>query len=509
MSSSVQPPVQAPPPYRHRRSFAGPIVLIILGIVFLFGNLHMISWARLGVLFAHYWPVLLILWGIIKLIEHQQAQRDGLPARGIGAGGVLLIICIVVCGLIATQASRFNWGEIKDNLQIDDGDFDNLFGQTYNYDDHLEQNVPAGATTLRVNDEHGSIHVSATDDNKITVTVHKRIGAESQSDADKFNAESKPTLTAAGGELTLDAKTAGQVSGVHMGVYTRSVESDLDISIPRKMQVQITSRRGDVSVNDRNGEVDINAQHGDISLEDVVGNANLNLEKGSAKVEQITGDVHIDGHLNEVSVTDVKGSVQLDGEFGESVKLARISKNVAFKSSRTDLEFSSIAGELDLDSDDLHAEQLAGPVHLVTHSKEINLEEVSGDVRLEDANGGIELSMRSLGNVQIDDRNGDIHLTVPDKAGFHVDARTRDGEIESDFPEIKIDNNDHESTASGTVGSGASHIVINNEHDGIEIRKNSAERANADHGLPPVPLVPPKPGRNLPAPKSKVEPTEN
>jgi DUF4097 and DUF4098 domain-containing protein YvlB len=515
MSSTVQPPIQpqmpAPPPYRHRRSFAGPIVLIIIGVVFLFGNLHMVSWARLGTLFAHYWPLLLILWGVLKLIEHHQAQRDGFPPRGIGVGGVFLVIFIVVCGLIATQASRFNWGEIKDNLQIDDGDLDNIFGQTYNYDDHLEQDVPAGATVLRVNDEHGAIHVSAGDDNKITVTVHKRIGAESQSDADKFNAESKPIITAAGGELTLDAKTAGQVSGVHVGVYTRSVESDLDISLPRKMQVQVTSRRGDVSVNDRNGEVDINAQHGDVSLEDVTGNATLNLTKGSAKLEQIAGDVHIDGHLNEVSVTDIKGSVQLDGEFGESVKLARISKNVAFKSSRTDLEFSSIAGELDLDSDDLHAEQLVGPIHLVTRSKEINLEDVAGDLRVEDANGGVEVSMRSLGNVQIDDRNGDIHLSVPEKAGFHLDARTRDGEIESDFPAIKIDNNDHESTASGTVGNGASHIVINNEHDGIEIRRNERQNSASPTvpAMPATPAVPPKPGRNLPAPKTKVEPTQN
>jgi DUF4097 and DUF4098 domain-containing protein YvlB len=505
MASSVQPPVQAPPPYRHRRSFAGPIVLIILGIVFLFGNLHMISWARLGTLFAHYWPVLLILWGIIKLIEHQQAQRDGLPARGIGVGGVFLIICLIVCGLIATKAARFNWGEIKDNLQIDDGDLDNLFGQTYNYDDHLEEDVPAGADILRVNDEHGAVHISAADDNKVTVTVHKRVGAESQSDADKFNAESKPTLIATGGELTLDANTTGQVHGVHVGIYERSVESNLDISVPRKMQVQITSRRGDVSVNDRDGEVDINTQHGDVSLENVAGNAKLNVEKGSAKLEQIGGDVHIDGHLNEVSVTDVKGSVQLDGEFGESVKLARISKNVGFKSSRTDLEFSSIAGELNLDSDDLHADQLVGPVHLVTHSKEINLEDVTGDLRVEDANGGIEVSMRSLGNVQIDDRNGDIHLSVPEKAGFRLDARTHDGEIESDFPAIKVDNNDQESTASGTVGNGASHIVINNEHDGIEIGKNQ-ERVSA---VPATPAVPSKPGRKLPPPKANVEPTEN
>ena len=78
MSSPVQTPVQAPlPPRRYRRSFAGPFVLIVLGIVFLLGNLHLLSWERLGLWFAHYWPLLLILWGVIKLIEHQQAQRDG------------------------------------------------------------------------------------------------------------------------------------------------------------------------------------------------------------------------------------------------------------------------------------------------------------------------------------------------------------------------------------------------------------------------------------------------
>jgi DUF4097 and DUF4098 domain-containing protein YvlB len=500
MGSPIQPPaqMQAPmPPYRHRRSFAGPIVLIILGIVFLFGNLHMISWGRLGTLFAHYWPLLLILWGILKLIEHQQAQRDGLPARGIGAGGVFLIICIVVCGLVATQATRFNWGEIKDNLQIDDNDLDNMFGQSYSFDDHLEQEIPAAVTSLRVNNEHGAVRISAADDDKITVTVRKKIGAENQGDADKYNSQTKPTIEASGNVLMVDART--QNAGDH------SVATDLDIAVPGKMQVQITSRRGDVSVNDRSAEVDINAQHGDVSVENVTGNTKLNLEKSSAKVEQITGDVHIDGHLNEVSVTDIKGSVQLDGEFGESVKLSRITKNVGFKSSRTDLEFSRIDGELDLDSDDLHAAQLVGPVHLVTRSKQIDLEDVSGDVRVQDANGGVEIAMRSLGNVQIDDRNGDIHLSVPDKAGFRLDARTRDGEIESDFPEIKINSNDHESTANGTVGNGASHIVIENEHDGVEIRRASAKASP----VPPVPPVPAKPGRNLPAPKSKVESTEN
>jgi DUF4097 and DUF4098 domain-containing protein YvlB len=212
---------------------------------------------------------------------------------------------------------------------------------------------------------------------------------------------------------------------------------------------------------------------------------------------------HIEGRLNEVSVTDVKGSAQLNGEFQESVKLGNIGKNVAFKSSRTDMEFSHLEGSLDLDSDDLHADKITGPVRLTTRSKQIRLEDVAGDVRVQNDNGGIEISLRSLGNVQIDSRNGDVQLSVPDKAGFRLDARTRDGEIQSDFAELKIENGDHEATASGTVGNGASHIVINNQHDGIEIRKAS------EMASPAPPATPARPGRTLPTPKTKVEPADN
>jgi DUF4097 and DUF4098 domain-containing protein YvlB len=491
------PPMPPLPPRRYRRSFAGPLVLIILGIVFLLGNLHMLSWARLGTLFAHYWPALLILWGVVKVIEYQQAQREGVSARGIGAGGIFLVILIVVSGLIATQATRFNWGEIRDNMNIDDNDIENLFHDSYNFDDHLEQDLPASANSLRVNDDHGAVRVSVADDNKITVVVRKRVGAENQGDADKYNSETKPTITTVGGQLTLDAKTQG--AGNH------PVQTDLDIAIPRKMELHITSRRGDVSVTGRDGDVEINSQHGDVSVEEVTGNLKLNLEKSSAKIEQITGDVHINGRLNEVAVTDVKGAAQLEGEFGESVKLSRITKNVNFKSSRTDLEFSRIDGDLELDSDDLHADQITGPVRLTTRSKQIRLEDVSGDVRLQNENGGVDVTMRSLGNVQIDNRSGDIALSLPEKAGFHLDAHTRDGQIESDFSELKVDSDDRQAKASGTVGNGASHIVLNNDHDSIEIHRYSAKAM----APPAVPAVPAKPARSLPRPKEKVEPTDH
>jgi len=493
MTPGVPPLTPLPP--RPRRSLAGPFVLIVVGAVFLMGTMRILSIGRLAHLFANYWPALLIVWGVIKLVEHQRAQREGTRASGIGGGGVVLVVMIVAFGLIATQLEHLDWSGIRDHMNIDDPDFSGIFGQSYNFNDHLEQDFPASAS-LKVIDTHGAVSVHASDDNKITVVVRKRVGADNQNDADKYDRETKPTIIAIGGLVTVDAKA--EAAGDH------PVETDLDISLPRKVQVSITSRRGDVNVSGRDGGVDISAQHSDTAVEDVNGNVKVSQEKGSVKIEQINGDVHVQGRVNEVSVADIKGAVQLDGEFQESIKLARITKTVTFKSSRTDMEFSRIEGTLDLDSDELHAEQITGPLHLTTRSKNIRLEQVSGDVRLQDDNGAVEVGMRTLGNVQIDNRNGDVQLSLPDKAGFRLDARTRDGEIQSDFAELKVNNDEHEAKASGSVGNASSHIVLNNEHDGIEIRKASSMPPK-----PPEPPTPGKPGKALPAPKVEVEPTEN
>ena len=120
MSNPVTTPpysqVPIPPLPPRQRSFAGPFVLIILGIVFLLGTMRVLSVGKLAHLFASYWPVLLILWGVIKLIEHQQAQRDDTRASGIGAGGVFLVVMIVVFGLIANQMDRVNWSGLRDQI---------------------------------------------------------------------------------------------------------------------------------------------------------------------------------------------------------------------------------------------------------------------------------------------------------------------------------------------------------------------------------------------------------
>jgi hypothetical protein len=196
-------------------------------------------------------------------------------------------------------------------------------------------------------------------------------------------------------------------------------------------------------------------------------------------------------------VADIKGAAQLNGEF-DSLKLGKIAGAVGFKSARTDMEFSRLNGDLDMDSGDLRASDLIGPFRLTTRSKDVRLNGVDGNVRLENENGAVEIHMSKLGSIQLSNRNSDVQIYIPDKASFQLDARSRGGEIESDFNALKIENGNDQATATGTVGEGGPHLVINNEHGGIELRKGSVV-AEA-----PVPPKPPRP----PAPKVPV-PTEN
>lgn len=497
MSSPVAPPPVAPP--RRRRSFAGPFVLIVLGVVLLLTTLNVFSVAHLFSFFARFWPVLLILWGAIKLLEYWQAQRDNVAPPSIGAGGIFLIIVLVIGGLISTKVAGVNWGEVGDKWGENDFPFE--IGNSYDYDDSLSQDLPATASVKVVNDR-GAVNISDSNDNNLHVSLHKKIRADNQKQGDEWNAGTKPQITVNGSLVTVNANTQG--AGSH------SITTDLDIAIPRKIPVNISTKKGDVNVIGRDGAVDISSRKGDVSVEDITGNVSVNLDDSSARVSNISGDVTVDGRSNTVSLSEVKGSARLNGDFMESLQLSKIGKTVTFKSSRTEMEFSKLDGELNLDKGDLRADKLSGPLRLTTRAKDINLDGVSGDARVQNENGGVDLQLAAPGNVQIDNRQGDIKVGVPGKIGFRVDARVRGGEIQSDFDALKVTNEDDRGTASGTVGNGASRLVLNNEHGTIEIRNASESAAGTVVPVPPTPppartSKPPKP----PKTDSDMEPTDN
>ena len=414
--------------------------------------------------YGRFWPALIILWGLIALIEHFTALKRGYQTRGLGAGGIFLLILIVISGLAAHESANYDWSGVRDQIQIDD-DFGGMFGTPFTFDDTIEQQFPANGS-LRVVCDRGAINVTPSEGNNIRVVVHKKLYAKNQDDANRFNDGSKAQVTVNGTAVVLNANTNG--AGDH------GVQADLDIFVPAGASLDIASKRGDVSINGRKADIRLSVQRGDVALTEIGGSAKVTLDRGSIRANNITGNVNIDGRVDDATLEDVQGSVSLNGDFFNNIRLSKIAKTVEFKSARSDITLASVPGDLEISGDSLRATDVDGPMRLVTRSKEIHLEGVSGDVEVENSNGDIEIhpgAKMPMGKMMITGKHGDITLVLPPNAGFQVDATTHKGDITSDFSPLKTEESNGSSHTTGTIGSGAAKLQINADTGDIRINK--------------------------------------
>jgi DUF4097 and DUF4098 domain-containing protein YvlB len=445
------------------------VILILLGAFLLLGNLHVYGWPMLRHYFAQYWPVLLIIWGLVLLLEHFSARRRGERPSRIGGGAVVLIVVIAIAGLGMEKFEGANWdslgvdGNVLPQIDLGDGNvLEEVFGQQYTFNQQLEQPIAAEAT-LNINSDRGAVTVSAWDQNRVRVVVTKKIRAESADAANRADSETQVQLSGSGNDLSLNANTSG--------AGKRPVQSDLQIFLPAKVAVKIAAR-GDITVHSRQAGVTISDGRGNVVLEDIAGNANLSARRGDITVTRLTGDVVVDGVVNGISITDVSGSVRLNGGVQDAMHLTHIAQGVSYQSSRTTLRLARLDGDLSLEQGDLKANGVGGPAQLSTRSKDIHLADVAGNLDLQNANGNVEIRLTRLpvGAINITNRHADTHVILPGKAACQVNARTRHGDISSDF-HLSTTSTQGGSSASGTIGSGGSTLQIDADYGDIRISK--------------------------------------
>ena len=100
------------------------------------------------------------------------------------AGGVFLVLILVVGGLAASEFYRWNWQGWQQWCEGSDAENLPWCGHSYSYTDELQQAFPAGAN-LHVTSERGAINITASEDNQLHVNVHKRVRSDRQEQADR------------------------------------------------------------------------------------------------------------------------------------------------------------------------------------------------------------------------------------------------------------------------------------------------------------------------------------
>lgn len=449
----------ARPNYRPRSLF-GPLLIAAIGVCFLLINFGAISGRNLGWWFARYWPLLLIFWGVVKFVEYQWARRNNQAYPGVGAGGVVFVILLVLFGMGATASTRINWRGV--NLDSDDDWSFGFFGNRYDFTENFAQPMPT-ATQVKLLADRGDLTITASADDQAHVVVHKFVRSHTQQEADQFNNSTHPKFEQQGGVWLLDL-TGGNFSEGRF---------DLVLQLPPKYPLSVMARRGDLQVSQLEADIELEVNHGDITLDQIKGNALLRPHRNDIRVKNVSGNVTVDGDVDDSTISDIAGSLTFTTGFSGDLDLSRIAGPVHFRSSRTDLQFGKLAGDLNMDSSDLRANAITGPFTLSTTTKDVHLDDVSGSIHIDDHRGDIEIQAKApLGNVDIATTGGEINIGLPATPGFQVDAESDSGEIQSPDYSLSINNQSNNATATGTVGKGGPQVRLKTIRGTIQIHKS-------------------------------------
>jgi DUF4097 and DUF4098 domain-containing protein YvlB len=438
------------------------MLLILLGALFLLQRFN--PALDIGQLVHLYWPVLFILWGVVKLIEHQRAQREGVARPTILSGGegtLLIIVIVVLAGFsVVDMVHRRHPGM---NLPLD------MFSQKYSQSLVIPPaRIPAGSL-LTVQTGMGNITVHAGDTDEVRVSANETAAGHSESSAhDRMNEAS----------VVMEKSGAGYLLHVlKQDSHRGSVAVDLDIEVPKKITLVAITPRGDISISGVAGAVTATTDNGDVEIHDSRSDVSVDLKKGDVRISDVAGDLRITGKGSEVDVSDVTGDATLQGDFFGPIRLRNIAKTAHYTSQRTDLTLLHLTGRLELDSGDIRIADVAGFAKIVTHNRDIEVENVAGRLEIVDSHGDINVNYSEppREEISIVNDSGQVDITLPAKSSFEISAITRSGEIQSDFsdPSLKQANDSDTGRLTGRIGSLGPKISIVTSYGTIYLRRSS------------------------------------
>jgi DUF4097 and DUF4098 domain-containing protein YvlB len=439
-----------------RRSIAGPVVMLIIGGLFLWNNFH--PEASVFELLATYWPFLLILWGLLRLIEALW-PREGEWRGGFSGGEVALIvlICIIGWGFYEGYRHGITWnaGGIE------------MFGNTYDYPVTAKASAQ-GMKRIVFDNSTGNVKVVGADTAEVEIHGHKTIRAYGRGDADHTNGATPVEIVTEGDHLVVRANQD------HVPDNQRLTD-DLEVTVPHSMAVEAHIRRGDLDISDVGGDVDLAASHGDVRLSRVGGNARIEMGRSDlVRALDVKGRMDINGQGSDLALENIQGQVTINGGYTGSLEFKNLAQPLHFEGARnTELHAQAIPGQITMDMGQFNGNGITGPVRLVTRSRDIRIGDFTQSLAVETERGDIQLQPTSpMAAIEARSGFGNIDFVVPDNAAFQMNATAERGDVVNDFgPPLERETFGRSANVKGKVGDGPM-VRLTATRGSVEIRRH-------------------------------------
>jgi hypothetical protein len=480
--------------------FSG-LVLLIFGCLLL---AHNYRGFELGRLFTHWWPLLIIALGLIKLYERTAGARYLEPgAARITGGEIFLVIAVLaIAGIvIAVEQGEKHFPGLTAEMS----------GNSYPFDiDVPSKSVPADAR-ITIHGSRGDIDVRPGESDQIRVSGKANVHSWNESEAARM---AKPVSAE-----VIKNGDGFEVRPTGIGGNASRIGVDMDVTVPPRSSVTVRNDRGDVTVSDMEEVVAIYHGSGDVEVRDNSGDVNIDTRKGDIKVSDTKGNIKIEGQGGEVNVENATGGLTLNGEFFGPIRAEKVAKGVRFISQRTDLTLTQLAGHMEFSSGNLEIADAPGNLSLRTNKYDIDVENAGGkvDIQNRDASVSVRFPAAPKEDIQILNSNSTISLSLPGSSNFQIDASCKSCDISSDFENdsLKTTKNNGDTQLQGSVGNGRGpKIILRTTYGSISLHKTSVMEAPERPERPARPETPERERRERPeappaAPKHATPPPPN
>jgi len=445
---------------RRGSSFFPGLLLLFVGLLLLLHNYRGVS---IGEVVGHWWPLILIFWGGIKLYERMAASRAGDPdAAKITGGEVFLVLgLLILLGIVVgVDYARENLpGHVRE------------WGNSFDFDlDVAPKEVP-GDARIAIHNGRGNVSVRPSDEAQIRVSGKKNAKAWNENDDQQ-----------AADRVGVEIVKNGDGYEIHpsgVGTGDSRISFDLDVAVPKKASLTIRNEKGDITVADMAKAISVTNGVGNIEIRDTGGDVDIETRKSDIKVSDTRGSIKISGHGGEINVSGATGGLTIDGEFYGAIRADKVAKGVRFVSHRTDLTLSQLAGHMEASPGHLEIYDAPGNVTVKTQD-DITLENTGGKVKIENRRGNVEVrfSAPPKDDIEIDNASAGITLSLPESSSFEIVADCHSGDIDSEFQadslKLTSGSKSGDSHLEGKYGSGRGpKIILKTSYGSISIRKTS------------------------------------
>jgi len=443
----------------HRGSIFTGLLLVVFGVVFLIDRFDHAF--RLGQWIRIYWPVLIILWGVAKLVEHLTFRQNGLraPLLSGAEAALLILLAFVLSGFAFHDWVRSHHPELDIEFPP--------FHQSYTHEQQLPpQVIPDGAHVV-VETPRGDLSIHAAQDHLLRVQATESAWAPTKSAADEQMRSVHIGIEQDGNTYRL-RPTYPDDARSHMGI-------DLDITVPKTASVEADTTHGDIDISGITGAVAARSANGDIHVHDIGSDVTVALEKGDANITQINGNVNLTGRGNDVDLRDVSGDVAVEGAFVGTLEANNVRRTIHWVSPWADLTVAQLSGHLQADSGDFEISGASGPAKLITHNKDINVTNVFGQIQIVNTHGDVKVSYLTPphDDLSVTNDSGDAEVTLPARSTFRVSAISKSGEVRSEFdaPLLNTSNENDRGQITGQIGTNGPMITIVTSYGTIHLNK--------------------------------------